>query len=332
MKGGYNGNGYVDVEGEYDDKVLCDESLLLRKFYEERLEFKKNKDPREYTIKIIINTYYGMKDNIVFTQFYDRVAAGDCTRIGRQLSKKARKLFADLGYHIIYTDTDSVYLLDPFNNEERLLSIRDDFIKEIKANVPFPYIHFDMGVDDKIEDIWFFDSKDGNEKEKKSDSEMDEFDQINKSKGFMKKNYIYITEDKKLKYKNLGVKKKSNSELSRYIFNKILVPKIIEERKVQFPREFYETLILELLQTNPELIAKRFRVSEAETYKSKTCPQYQIASRYGPGIHFLIKNTKYGVCKSVKYCTFDEFKSQNLTFNDLDLSGVWKELVYFIYK
>ena len=45
-----------------------------------------------------------------------------------------------------------------------------------------------------------------------------------------------------------------------------------------------------------------------------------------------MKNKKIGVGKSVKYCTMEQFKKNNLRVEDMDLSGVWSELSYFIER
>lgn len=324
---GWNGTELFKVDGCYDNKVLCEESKLLRQFYEERLIFKKNKDPREYTNKIIINTYYGMKANAVFEQFYDITAASDCTKLGRQWVKYSRNIFKENGYKIIYTDTDSVYLLDVFHDKERLINVKNNIIETIKQNVPFPYEYFDMGIDEEISHIWFFK---GSISDKDSDIEMDEDDFVNKPKGLMKKNYLFLTKDGKVKFKNLGVAKKDTSALTRYIFRHYIIEWIKEQKKVKFSKSEYIKLINILINENIEIVAKRFKVFKPESYKLKSQLQCKIAEQYGAGIHFLIKNKRFGVGGNVKYCTIDEFKQHKMSINDLDLSSIWSELEYFI--
>jgi len=324
---GWHGNGAFEVIGYYDDSKLSDASKILREFYEERLEFKRKKDPKEYTVKIIINTFYGIFGNPAFEQFFDSISAGDCTRLGRQWVKYARRVFRENGYNVVYTDTDSVYLEDVFDNEQKLLDIKDVIVQHIKDNVPFPYEHFDMGIDDEISHMFFFK---GDTKDKDTDSEMDEQDFIDKPKGFLKKNYIYITTDGDVKYKNLGVKKKSTSLLTRTIFKNILIPKIKQEKCVKWPRSFFEELIPNLIRENPKLVAKRFKLKSPAEYASKTCQQYNLACEFGAGIKFLVKNTAYGVGKGVKYAIIDDFITGKIKYSDLDLSTIWSELGYFI--
>ncbi len=323
----WTGNNKFKVEGCYDTRQQGKVEKLLKEWYEQRLIWKKQRDPREYSIKIIINTIYGLLGNEAFKHIANPISAGDVTRIGRQWVKLSRTRFKEAGYEVIYTDTDSVYIIDKVNDKEKMLKVKDKIIQEIKENIPFPYENFDMGVDDEISDMWFFK---GGIKDKDTDDEMDEMDFENKSKGFMKKNYIYRTIDGKVKVKNLGVRKKSTSALTRKIFWDYLIPKISQERKVKFPKEYFVEVIDEILKKDIKTAAKRFQVAPLETYKLDGQLQAQIAKEYGPGIHFLIRNKRIGIGKGVKYCTIDEFISSKLTTKDLVLTGIWKELAYFI--
>lgn len=324
----WNGNGVFEVEGKYKKDGLGKIERLLMDFYQERLQLKKNKDPKEYSIKIIINTMYGLSGNPSFKHLFNPTTAADCTRLARQWTKLARKLFKEAGYKIIYTDTDSVYLIDTFRDKDKMLKVRDSIIKQIKDNVPFPQDTFDMGIDDEITDMFFFKGKNTDDKE--SDKQMDEDDFINKPKGYMKKNYIYITKENKVIYKNLGVKKKSTSLLTRKIFKEYLIPKILEERAVKFSKTYFNNLITKLLEDDIFLATTRKTANAFESYKSKTSIQAQIAKKYGKGIRYLIKNKKIGIGIGSKYCSIEEFKNANMTINDIDLTTVWSELNYFI--
>ncbi len=325
---GWSGNNVWKVNGVYETDKLSGIGELLKKWYKDRLEYKKQGDKREYTIKIIINTIYGILNSSFYQLVYDKTAGGDCTRIGRQWTKYAREEFKKAGYKVIYTDTDSVYIIDPFNDKERMLKVKDKIIKHIKDSTPFPQDTFDMGIDDEIKYMFFF--KGQNKEDKATDVEMDQDDFINKPKGLMKKNYIYVTQDGKVKIKNLGIKKKSNSLLSRKIFWDYLVPKI-KEGQIKFSKAFITNLINELLQKDINLASMRKDVGHFKQYKSQTCLAAQISKKYGSGIHFLIPNTKgLGIGKGKQFCTIEEFKNRDLTISDINLDNVWKELHYFI--
>jgi hypothetical protein len=327
---GWKGNGVWKVEGIYDSKEMSGVSKLLHKWYLDRQEYQKVGDRREYTIKIILNTIYGILNTAYYARVYDLIAGGDCTRIGRQWTKYARKKFAEAGYLNIYSDTDSCYLVDPFHDKEKLLKVKDDIINYIKASVPFPVDTFDMKIDDEISHMFFFKGDAG---DKSTDTEMDEFDFVNKGLGFMKKNYLYITKSGKVKFKNLGVKKKSTSLLTRKIFNDYIMEKIKTEHKVKFSKAYYLNLIRELLEKDMMLASMRKEVGPYSQYE-KTSPtglSAQIAKKYGAGIHFLIPNlADIGVGKGKSYCTENEFKKNKLSFEHIDLSNVWAELEYFI--
>jgi len=326
----WGGDNIWKVNGTYYADELSKVCKLLKKWYADRLVYQKNKDRREYGYKIILNIIYGILNNARYVHTYDSISGGDCTGIGRQWIKYSRKKFREAGYIVIYSDTDSDYLLDPFKDKERMLKVKDKIINDIKKSVPFPQDTFDMGIDDEIKFMFFF--KGGSKEDRDSDKEMDKDDFINKPKGFMKKNYIYVTKDNKVVIKNLGIRKKSNSPLSRKIFWEYLVPKI-KEGQIKFSKTFIKNLITKLLEEDFTLITLRKDVGDYKQYES-TSPNglpAQISKKYGIGIHFLIPNLKkIGVGKGKSYCTVEEFKENKLKIEDIDLTNVWKELDYFI--
>jgi len=323
-------NNKWSTEGKYYSDKLSGVGQLLHKWYQDRLVLKKEKDRREYTIKIIINAIYGILNNAHYERVYDKVAGGDCTRLGRQWTRYARKVYKEAGYKVVYTDTDSVYVIDTFDDKVKLLEIRDKIVNDIKSDVPFPKDTFDMGIDDEIKYMFFFKGKHIDDKE--SDKEMDEDDFINKPLGYMKKNYIYVTKDSRVVIKNLGIKKKSNSQLSRKIFWEHLVPEI-KTGKIKFSRTMIKNLIQQLLEKDLSLAAMRKSVGEFSDYEhtSPNSMPAQISKRYGAGIHFLIPNNRgIGAGKGKKLCTMEEFKEHNMRLDNIDLDNVWRELNYFI--
>ena len=329
----WNGSGVWNVQGYYDTKELAGVCKLLIKWYLDRVQYKADGDRREYTIKIILNTIYGILNNPYYLRTYNRVAGGDCTRIGRQWTKYARKVFRDHGYEVIYTDTDSVYIKDPFDDKEKMLSVKQKIIDHILASVPFPQQDtFDMGIDDEIKYMFFF--KGQNKDDKDSDTEMDEQDFIDKPKGLMKKNYIYVKRDGEVIIKNLGIKKKSISALSKKIFWEKLVPEI-KQGNIKFSKAQIKQWMDDYLREDIKLAFMRKEVGTYEQYakKSPNCTAAQITKKYGPGIHFIIPNKKMigiGKSKDKRSCTYEEFKAHKMTNNDIDRDGFWKELHYFI--
>ena len=325
----WTGGNKWKTEGVYYTDELSGVCKLFKHWYIARDELKKKGDKKEYTIKIILNASYGIMNNAYYMRVFDRVAGGDCTRLGRQWVKYARKRFREAGYIICYSDTDSIYIIDIFKDKNKLIDIKNHIVTEIKATVPFPQETFNMGLDAEIKFIYFFKGK--NTDEKDTDSEMDEQDFIDKPKGFMKKNYLFVTKDDKVIIKNLGINKKSNSALSKKIFWDYLVPQI-RQGQIKFSKTYIRNIILELLEKDFALAAMRKEVGNPEQYvKAPTALPAQIAQKYGGGVQFLIPNLKsIGVGKGKSFCTVEEFKQHNLKIADIDLSNIWSELEYFI--
>ena len=74
---GWHGGELFEVEGHYDDKELGVVAKAVKKFYKLRQKYKKNKDPREYSIKIVINTSYGLLWCKTFSSVCDVIAASE---------------------------------------------------------------------------------------------------------------------------------------------------------------------------------------------------------------------------------------------------------------
>ena len=323
----WNGGTLWKPNGTYYADKMSPVSAFFQQIYNERLIFKKENNPKEYTNKIILNTGYGVLNNPYYVNVFDKVAGNDVTTLGRQWTMYARTVFRKLGYGIVYSDTDSVYIEDPYDDEKRMLGVRDKIIADIKSSVPFPVDTFDMTIDDRIKYMFFFKGK---KKDDEEDAVMDEDDYKNKKLGLMKKNYIYVTQEGKVKIKNLGVVKKSASPIAKKVFWEVLVPRI-KEGQIEFKHSIIKDKVKEFLKADIKLAASRYSVKNVRYYASPTCIQAQIASRYGPGRHFLLPNLKnIGVGKMVKKCSVEEFENANGTVDDLDLSGIFSELEYFM--
>lgn len=188
--------------------------------------------------------------------------------------------------------------------------------------------HFKLKLECEIKHIFFFV---GDVDKEEDYNELDETDLESRKLQLLKKNYIYVTKEDEVYIKNLGLRKKSNSELSKKIFWEYLVPEI-KQGKIKFSRQMIKNLITKLLKENITLIAMRKDVNVFERYeKSENSMPAQISKKYGEGVHFMIPNLKcIGVGKGKSLCTLEEFKSHELTIDDIDLSNVWSELSYFI--
>lgn len=301
---------FPELKGRYCRKNRGEIENTIKKLYDLRLEYKKAEvyDPREYAIKIIINTMYGVCGNPVFKNLYNPVTAADCTYIARTCVKYARKQFRNAGYEIIYSDTDSVYLMDKYNDEERLMLVKDNIINDIKINMNFSQDTFDMGIDEKPKALFFF----------------------KMGTTYKKKHYVYITHDDKVVIKGLQIIKRNSSKLSNIIYKKYMVPDIIKNLDIVFDKLLVRKWILQELEEDISLAGYDMTVKNPSVYKLEGQIQRQVAMRYGKGVHFLIPNWRFGVGKGLKVCKIDELKKNKVSVKDIDLTGVYRDLEPFM--
>ena len=332
---GWHGNDILKIDGYYNTNEMNKVSNVLMDIYEERKILKKNSDDRQYGLKITLNVCYGLLRNPSFKNTYDKVAGNDCCIIGERWTKYVRKKFKEAGYFVFYSDTDSIYFQDPFKDKDKFLKLKEQLINNIKKDIPFPKDTFDMDIDYVIDMIKFF--KGG---KKKDDEKLDEEDIKNKEFGLMKKNYIFVYDDngtKRLMIKNLGIVKRTCSDISRKTFWKEMVPHIIKTHECTFDNGQIKEWINKYLEKDLMFIAKRIAVKNKSSYKSKGCMQVQAHDYIpkdkkfilGKGIHYFIPNNKIGIGKGrKKYCTIEEF-NKYCSLNDINTSGIMRELRYF---
>ena len=303
----WHGNDLFPVNGYYCNKKQGKIETVLKNLYIKRREFKILKNPIEYAIKIVLNSFYGASGNPVFKNIYNRTTVSDCTLIGRKCIELARKMYDEAGYLILYGDTDSIYLQDPFKDKERLLRIKNNIVNKIKENLPFPSDTFDMGIDDEIKHIWFFMSGDR----------------------LKKKNYIYVTNAGKLVVKGMPMIKSDSSGLGYEIFKKYMADDVIKGN-VKFSYNFIKEKVEEAINADMMCVARKYKVIDSKHYKNEHSIQAEISNRYGPGLHYLIPNKYVGVGISVRYCTIEEFKKEKLSISAIILNKLWKELEPFL--
>lgn len=305
----WRGGGFFEVRGAYCAKKQGRVEQVLKRLFEQRKAFKLAKDPRQYAIKILLNTFYGASGNPVFQSIYHLESAADTAGIGRQCAMHARARFEEAGYDVLYTDTDSVYVQSRASDlsdavvKAHALQIAKAISAELRGKFPFPWEESGLALESEIAYIYFFKDEKGN---------------------LIKKHYLYVTTDGKLVVKGLAVLQKSCSPLAVRVFE-VLKPLILERLDATFDRDVINDTIKALLAEDPSLVAKRFTVRDPNAYANASSLQAQIATRYGAGEHFLVKNAKIGVGKAVKYCTFDELGGESP-----DLEVVWKELAPFV--
>lgn len=280
---------------------------FIQKLYNDRKELKKKGDHRQYLYKILLNSLYGVSGNPVFASLFNENTANDITYMGRVFVRVLAEELEKEGFKVLYQDTDSAYFVnDKGWSDRQILDFASQVSDKIKKYLPFPSPTFGYGIDYKIKYIQFFRDEAGN---------------------LLKKHYLFVTDDNKVVVKGLALKKRNSTKLSKKIFE-VLKPQIVEKLDCKFPRKYIEDLIRQFISEDISIVAQRFVVKEATAYKNPTQLQAQIASRYGSGKHYLIKNRKIGAGKAVKYCTVEEAKQ--LRVEDLNLDTVWSELSHFI--
>ena len=309
-KNKWSGDSLFKLQGSYCKTKMGKIEETVKQIYLKRKELKKLNNPAEYALKIVINTLYGLLGNPAFKSLYNNKAAADCTMIGRISIKYAHERFNSYGYEVFYGDTDSIYLVDKFDDEERLIMIKNQIVNEIKGHFPFPQETFDIGIDARIKHIWFFKSGDK----------------------IKKKNYLFVNDKNEVKVKGMAMIKGDGSKIGYYIFNKYMI-KQVSTGNIKFDYDYMKDVIYEEINANLELVARKFNVFDVAMYKNSNQIQAAIAKKYGPGKHNLIPNKYVGVGESVKYCTVDEFRNENLSPYAIILNKMWTELSPFLnYK
>lgn len=306
----FSGNDFFDVKGTYRADELGPVEQTVAKLYKLRKKWKAEGDKREYLIKIIINSIYGAAAKPVFEQVFSPHGAEDCTAIGRQMIKYVADVFDEHGYIVLYGDTDSVYIEVPDDKTTgqalELAKKCDDFLL---SKMPFPHEDFGLGLDEEIKAMFFFDDGAGQ---------------------YKKKNYIYITQDDKLKIKGLPIIKSNASLIATTVFEKYLKPQIIEKLDIKFPEGYIKQLIYHELNEDLSLAVQVYKTKAYEEYDATTSLYAQISQTYGEGVHKLIPNHRVGLGKGKQYCTVEEFKEGNGQVEDVDLSVTMNNLEPFI--
>jgi len=303
---GWTGDEFFKVYGEFNKEKQGKIEVAAQTMYNTRKELKKVGDPREQALKSVLVILYGITGNPVFKNIYNYDGARTCTSIAQKCIKYAREIFEEYGYKFLYTDTDSVYIKDPYNNKKRVLTVKKLIIDEIKRHVPFPADTFDMDIDYEIKHIWFFNNGDK----------------------VLKKCYMFVTNNDELIIKGLPMIKGDSSKIGYIIFNKYMREQVIKG-DIMFKYDDVKAWVQEELNKDPSIVTRTFKVMKKEAYKIMSQLQSQISTKYGAGKHLLIPNHKFGVGKGKRYCTLQEYKDNDLVIEDIDLSKMWSELKHF---
>jgi hypothetical protein len=307
----WDGNNYYKLDGKYNKDTQGKIETALKEIFLERLKAKKEKDiPKDKSYKIVINSFYGALGNPVFKSIYNRNSASDTTSIVRTWMKKLAKSLAEAGYECLYGFTDSIFIKipDKLNKKDAMKEI-DLFLKEALDNMPFPMDTFKMGIEEEIKMIWFV----------------------------AKNCYLFVTQDDKVKYKSTLLNTNTPAAVMK-LFEEYMKPIIIQKLDIPFTYKELEQQLKLVIEKDISLAAQEHKVTELSEYKSHTSLQYQISEKHGEGRHLLIPNRKgvgVGLSKhtkkkaGVRHCTIKEFKDNNLTISDIDLTHLLSHLKPF---
>jgi len=292
---GWVGNNYYNIKGKYKTDKLGKIESALNSILSKRLKEKYGGDKiKAQAYKIVINSIYGLTGNYIFESLYNPITASDCTSIVRTWMKKMAKVLEENGFIALYGFTDSVDVKIPYgSSKEELMYLVNKTIGEFKENLPFPQETFKMGIDEEMKFMSFF----------------------------AKNCYLWVDKNNNVKYTST-LFNKNTSKLIQNIIDNYIKPKIIKEFDVNFTQDEIITIVVNKLKKDISLAGKKWKVSNISEYKSNTSIQYQISDKYGEGEILLIPNNKYGVGKSKKYCSIDEFKKNKLNISDIDMNGL----------
>lgn len=274
---------------------------------EERDRNKK----RQYAIKTIINTIYGISGSEKFDSVFDVDTAQDCTKTCRFNLLYLHWRLREAGYTVLYGDTDSAYLIDKFEDDNKLMTICAEIINDIKQMYPFPQDTFKVDLEEPIQYAKFF---------------KDEHTGI-----FKKKKYILLHEDNSITVKGMQVIRSDSTLLTRNLWKTKIQPYIKENKSALISKKLLDEWIQEKLAEDITLAATQFKVKPFEEYSNPTQIWAQISKEFGEGIHFLVRNNlKIGVGKGVKYMTTEQAKA--LPLRAIDLTRTYSDLADFIKK
>lgn len=308
---GWDGKPFFKLEGKYNNKEQGKIESALKDIFLERLAAKKAGDkPKDKSYKIVINSFYGTLGNSTFKSVYNRSGAADCTSMARTILKKICTTLEENHFTVLSGFTDNVYVLvPPHLTKHHLMEVVNEFMKVVRASVPFPMDSFRMDIDHEVKMIWFV----------------------------AKNCYLYVTQDNKVEYKSTLLNTNTPQAVMK-LFKEYMEPIIISKLDIPFTRKELEDQIKLILEKDTALCAQDYKVNELDDYKVKTSLQYQISLKYGSGRHYLIPNKKMigvGLAKHTKrktglrHCTVEEFKSNNLKISDIDLTHLLSHLKPF---
>ncbi len=118
-----------------------DEKKALRNNYDYGSPEYRLYDLQQNVLKVIMNTYYGVSGYARF-RLYDREIGSAVTSVGRAIIEHTRKVIEDMGFSVLYGDTDSCMIqLPPLGREDTITTAQ-----KIEAELNASYSAFAKDV------------------------------------------------------------------------------------------------------------------------------------------------------------------------------------------
>jgi len=230
-------------------------------------------------IKILMNSSYGASGSPAFSSMYDKITAEDITRSGQCCIRHARKIMEEHGYTIMYLHTDSLYVIDPYKDVEKLKKLAREITETQKKCLNIPTDMHSFEFEKKLEKMWLTKGDDG--------------------ENLKQRNFIlYKDKSGELKADFTGGKLANfnTSELSKKVWNDIISKDLINgKRDLYYEPEQLLRMVKSVGKENPDLLAIRKKSKNLTSYKTENSQQAKITKMYGVGEHFLIPNKYIGL-------------------------------------
>lgn len=243
---------------------------IIQHLWEQREKARKQKNElARYAIKILMNSFYGVLANPT-CRFYNREIANAITLTGQHIIKLTARKVEELGYEVIYGDTDSIFLHARINDYKEAYRLGEELAKKINS---------------------FFDKHIKEEYERKNFMEL-QFDKVYKrfimptvrgSEIGSKKRYAGLRVDsegnEKLEFVGLEFVRRDWTELAK-TFQMELLKRIFQKKEVA---DYIKQLVQEVREGKHDdlLIYKKAIRKEIDDYTKTTPPHVKAARLLG---------------------------------------------------
>ncbi len=113
------------------ENLINQRSLVKKKMHEERDADKKRLlYAKQWALKILANAFYGYT-GYLRAKTYVMEVANTITAFGRELLQRTRKEITDMGYEVVYGDTDSVFVKADTKDLEKAYKLGNRIVSKI---------------------------------------------------------------------------------------------------------------------------------------------------------------------------------------------------------